>query len=121
MRLSFIHNPKDAHHVEKEPSRRRISSIVSRLASAKFLTKVSPSDLLSAFSGDGNRKFADTKYDGHVDPDEEYNRFVRACRLFVRELQIPPGKQAIMINGRVSDSFLVDVPWLYINHTPPFN
>lgn len=99
--------------------RPRISWLISHLLSAKLLSKVSPARLLHALglelavaadspqvplSGEGVlRELTGGVALGDMDSDA-YAQYVRSSRLVVRELQLAPGEQALILNGRVSIS-----------------
>ena len=36
--------------------------------------------------------------------EEAYVKYLNACRLIVRKLELKPGEQAVIVNGRVSCS-----------------
>lgn len=115
MRISFIHNP-----LAIPPTRRPlISRFMAHLISADLLSEASPAKLLHAFglntlvvTDDGPQIIVSGEESlqelakgiplNEMDMNA-YDHFVKSSRLVVRELQIAPGKQALLINGRVSD------------------
>jgi len=118
-RVSFVHNPAprgDADSAVRPP----VSWLLSHLLAKNLLSKATPPRLLRALGldvpppvsppSDGPQiplsKDDDDDLTGGVGLSgysaEEYDRFVRSSRLVARELQLAPGQQALVVNGRVS-------------------
>jgi UDP-glucose:glycoprotein glucosyltransferase len=94
------------------------SRLISHLLSTNSLSKASPTLLLQALglettSDDAQvrltREDATSKLTGGVAVSnfefESYVKYVKACRLVSRELQLTPGQQGLIVNGRVSTIF----------------
>ncbi|KAJ7513036.1 glycosyltransferase family 24 protein [Mycena galericulata] len=114
-RVSFVHNPTtvDADSTTRPP----VSWFLSHLLARNLLSKTSAGRLLRALGLE--EQVPAVQSDGHQIPlvkeredltdgvglsgysAEEYDKFVRSSRLVVRQLQLAPGQQALVVNGRV--------------------
>ncbi|KAJ7032380.1 UDP-glucose:glycoprotein glucosyltransferase-domain-containing protein [Mycena alexandri] len=115
-RLTFVHNPTTVDPVDPNV-RSSVSWLLSHLLAKNLLSKASPVRLLRALGLDVPvpaspndvpqiplLKEDDQLTDGAGIPTfsaEDYSSFVRSSRLVVRELQLAPGEQALVANGRV--------------------
>lgn len=114
-RISFIHNPTK----QKEETRPHASLLVAHLCQKNLLSGVSPDQLLhvlglasvvvvndtpqTVLSQERTLRDITGGLAVFADLDTEvYDDYVRSSRLFVRELQLNSGDQAIIVNGRVS-------------------
>ncbi|CAK5263114.1 unnamed protein product [Mycena citricolor] len=104
MRLSFIHNPST---VELDPSVRPPKSwLLSHLVVKNLLSKATPAKLLQALEpglviqSDGTQT-ADELTSGADFSWDEYVRSVNGGRLVLRELELAPGQQIVIVNGRI--------------------
>ncbi|KAJ3001154.1 hypothetical protein NUW54_g6613 [Trametes sanguinea] len=109
-RLSFIHAPSAASSAQDLPETAP-SHILGRLIAGDALSKVTPEQLLDVLGlseplADGTQRplshssieelLADLPGSGAA-----YEKYLNACRLIVRQLELKPGEQAIVINGRL--------------------
>jgi UDP-glucose:glycoprotein glucosyltransferase len=101
---------------------------VSHLLSNGLLSKTSPSQILQAI-GLGLETDKDSQalpsngqlfeaLAGGVTLDDfdavAYTNYVKSSRLIARELHVAPGEQALIVNGRVSVSYLISFSFLKI-------
>ncbi|KAF9027018.1 hypothetical protein BDZ89DRAFT_1102004 [Hymenopellis radicata] len=115
-RVTFIHNPEDLR-LELTVKETPVSWLVTHLASQGLISKSSPTQLMSALgmesptsqpgsqapiSAEGSFQTlaGEAKYD-----QDRVARYLRAFRLLLKELQIAPGSQAVIVNGRVLGPF----------------
>jgi UDP-glucose:glycoprotein glucosyltransferase len=112
MRVSFIHNPTT---IDREPGARPPASwLISHLLGRNLLSKASPARLLKALGvADSVIQTEGSQIplsdDGLTDgvgisgySSDDYDKYVKSCRLVARNLQIVPGELALIVNGRVS-------------------
>ncbi|KAI0628063.1 glycosyltransferase family 24 protein [Trametes polyzona] len=107
-RLSFIHAPSAQSRASVDPG--ATSSIIARLITADALSKYSPERLLALLGlSEPGEDQAQQPLSGSIDsvladiperPDA-YETYIAACGLIVRQLELKPGQQAIIVNGRV--------------------
>lgn len=116
IRICFIHNPT---HTTNDGATQRapISWSISHLLSTNTLSKASPSHLLRALGLESpvapndspqvpmSQEETLSELTGGVavsdfEP-ESYAKYVKTSRLVTRELQLTPGQQALVVNGRV--------------------
>ncbi|KAJ6562664.1 glycosyltransferase family 24 protein [Mycena capillaripes] len=111
-RVSFVHNPGNN---DRDPNvRPPVSWLLSHLLSKNLLSKASSARLLRALGVDAPVSPSDgpqiplSKDEDLTDgvglsgySSEDYNRFVHSSRLVARDLQLAPGDQALVINGRI--------------------
>ncbi|KAJ7651981.1 glycosyltransferase family 24 protein [Mycena polygramma] len=110
-RLSFVQNPSN---VDGDPNvRPPVSWLLSHLLSENLLSKASSARLLRVLGldtpvspSDGSQIPLSTDdltegvgISGYSSAN--YDEFVRSSRLIVRDLQLAPGHQALIVNGRV--------------------
>lgn len=116
-RISFVHNPS-APFTDEVTEKPHISSLVAHLVATNALSKATPSRLLRALGLDSpaapnygpqtvlSQQDTLNELTGGVASDdfsaEAYAQFTKSSRLVARELQLGPGQQALLINGRVS-------------------
>ncbi|KAJ7136717.1 glycosyltransferase family 24 protein [Mycena epipterygia] len=111
-RVSFMHNPGSVDSADPS-SRPPVSWLLSHLVAKNLLSKASSSRLLRALGleapvspSDGTQipLSKDDLTDGvgiSGYSAEDYARFVKSSRLVARDLQLAPGEQALIVNGRV--------------------
>ncbi|KAJ6586424.1 glycosyltransferase family 24 protein [Mycena vulgaris] len=111
-RVSFVHNPStlDAADPTVRPP---VSWLLSHLLARNLLSKASSSRLLRALGLEAPVSPSEgTQIPLSTDDltegvgiagysSDDYATFVRSSRLVARELQLVPGQQAVVINGRV--------------------
>jgi UDP-glucose:glycoprotein glucosyltransferase len=113
-RVTFVHNPGS---VERDPNVRPPASwLLSHLLAKNLLSKSSSARLLRALGLDAPVSPSDDSQiplskDDLTDgvgisgySSEDYDKFLRSSRLVARDLQLAPGHQALLVNGRVSGS-----------------
>ncbi|KAJ7342428.1 glycosyltransferase family 24 protein [Mycena albidolilacea] len=114
-RLGFVHNPGPGSAARDPTVRAPVSWLLSHLLAKNLLSKATPARLLRALGleapvapagGDGTQ--IPLKMEDLTDgvgiagySAEEYETYVRSSRLVARELQLAPGAQALVVNGRV--------------------
>ncbi|KAG6833463.1 hypothetical protein H0H87_006830 [Tephrocybe sp. NHM501043] len=111
-RISFIHNPADEPN--DGPERPLASWLISHLIKTHLVSKTPPEYLLRALGVDGLTTDGQTilSQDEMVRELTEgvkkadfnpiyYADYVKASRLVAREIGVAPGKQALLVNGRV--------------------
>ncbi|OSD04995.1 glycosyltransferase family 24 protein [Trametes coccinea BRFM310] len=121
-RLSFIHAPSTASAVRDLPETAP-SHILGRLIAGDALSKITPEQLLNVLGlneplengtqqpltqGSVEELLVDLPGSGAA-----YEKYLNACRLIARQLELKPGEQAIIVNGRLvgpmpSGDFLAD-------------
>jgi hypothetical protein len=130
IRVSFIHNP--THVINGETSQQAPTSrLISHLLSTKTLSKASPSRLLRALgpetpvfpNGDSQVPISEQEslselLEGVTVEPESYTQYVKTSRLVLRELQLTPGQQALIIDGRVGAAPLLMIPELHFHASP---
>jgi UDP-glucose:glycoprotein glucosyltransferase len=110
MRMTFVHNPTT---IDAFKPQSRASWLVSHLLAANLMSKVSPAKLLTAIGFDSPVSQAVLSAPGDLDEltggvrledmdATAYSQYVKSSRLVAREVQVSPGQQALIINGRVS-------------------
>ncbi|KAJ6626996.1 glycosyltransferase family 24 protein [Mycena sp. CBHHK59/15] len=110
-RVSFIHNPTSI--VADTKTQPPISWLLSHLLAKNLLSKASPRRLLRALGLDDPISPSDgaqipLSKDDLIDgvgisgysPDD-YAKYLKSSRLIARDLQLAPGQQALIVNGRV--------------------
>ncbi|KAI0073110.1 glycosyltransferase family 24 protein [Panus rudis PR-1116 ss-1] len=120
-RITFVHNP--SANSNSAPWKHRVSSLLGQLIGTGLLDKVSASRLLDALhperldvtDSDSQTVFVpegylDTILENAIieDPQQTYESFAKASRFFVRELNIAPGNNAFIVNGRIVGPFASD-------------
>lgn len=126
-RLCFVHNP--VLKVSSIATQEYPSVILGRLISQGRLSKTSPSLLLDALGlsetptlGEDNQVVMTSKdtlidilNDSSVDSIEEagHEEYLKSCQLLVRALNLSPGEQALVVNGRVG--IKVSSTWFYLS------
>ncbi|TFK82573.1 glycosyltransferase family 24 protein [Polyporus arcularius HHB13444] len=110
-RLSFIHNPSTVSLASKSDDFASPSRFLAQLVSWDLLSRLTPGQLLKtlgfgdvdAFSeGSTQEPFSlDDLVGTEAYTGEEYEKYLTACRLVVRQLELKPGEQALIVNGRV--------------------
>lgn len=115
--MSFLHNPAKIQPLHTTP-RSPISWLIAYLHTHGLLSKVAPSTLFSALSGDapvevaagqqtplGSRDaFEALTYGVSLDkivPDD-YVDYIKQSRVIAQELNIAPGQKGLVVNGRVT-------------------
>ncbi|KAI0367405.1 glycosyltransferase family 24 protein [Pilatotrama ljubarskyi] len=109
-RLSFIHTPS-ASSAGGSVGSSAPSSILARLIGGDVLSKLTPERLLHILGlndATGNESQEPLTADGLDDlladvPEraDVYEKYVNAGRLIARQLELKPGEQAVIVNGRV--------------------
>ncbi|KAJ7608670.1 UDP-glucose:glycoprotein glucosyltransferase-domain-containing protein [Roridomyces roridus] len=114
-RLSVVHNPSSVN--PDSIARPPVSWLLSHLLGRNLLSKASSTRLLRALGlefevpvvpSEGSQ-IPLTKGDDDLTDGvglagysaEDYDKFVKSSRLVARELQLAPGQQALVVNGRV--------------------
>ncbi|KAJ7813688.1 glycosyltransferase family 24 protein [Mycena olivaceomarginata] len=114
-RLGFVHNPGPGSAARDPAVRSPVSWLLSHLLAKNLLSKATPGRLLRALgleppvaSGGSDGTQIPLKMEDLTDgvgiagySAEEYEAYVRSSRLVARELQLAPGAQALVVNGRV--------------------
>ncbi|KAI0715904.1 glycosyltransferase family 24 protein [Cerioporus squamosus] len=110
-RLSFIHNPTSVSPASKSDDFASPSRFLAQLVSWDLLSRFTPEQLLNALGfGDvevssessTQERFSLNDIVGtEVFTGEEYEKYLTACRLVARQLELKPGEQALIVNGRV--------------------
>ncbi|TBU43432.1 glycosyltransferase family 24 protein [Dichomitus squalens] len=110
-RLSFIHNPATVSPFAKSDKFASPSRFLAELVTRGLLSKVTPERLLNALGlGDPEVSVDHEKQEPYffneltgskVFSGEEYSKYLNACRLAARQLELQPGEQAVIVNGRV--------------------
>ncbi|KAJ7078310.1 glycosyltransferase family 24 protein [Mycena belliarum] len=112
-RVSFVHNPGTDEDAMDPTARPPVSWLLSHLLARNLLSKASAPRLLRALGLDAPVLQSDGPQIPLAAEDltdgvglsgysaEEYAVFVKSSRLVARELQLAPGAQAVVVNGRV--------------------
>ncbi|KAI1789267.1 glycosyltransferase family 24 protein [Ganoderma leucocontextum] len=110
-RFSFIHNSATSSPRAKSDQLGSPSRSVAQLVTSDLLSKVTPERLLNVLrlgdpevlSDDGMQVpySLDELTGAKVLTSAEYEQYMNACRLVVRQLELKPGEQAVIVNGRV--------------------
>ncbi|KAH9887933.1 glycosyltransferase family 24 protein [Cubamyces lactineus] len=109
-RLSFIHSSSGSAS-SQAASAKAPSSIIGRLIAADAFSRITPDRLLAILSlGHQTEDVTQTPLsDSEIEDiladlpgsEEAYVKYLNACRLIVRKLELKPGEQAVIVNGRV--------------------
>ncbi len=117
-RLSFIHNPAVSSPHANADKPEGPSRSIAQLVSSDVLSKVTPERLLTALGlrnpvvvpvdGEKQAPFSlDEVVGAKVFTSTEYEKYSNACRLVLRQLELKPGEQAVIVNGRVSLVYVI--------------
>ena len=108
--MALIHNPPEEIEATR-PDLKSLSCKLSRLRASSALNQTDPEDILAvlnqwdeALSGDAQTVLAEQLASLSEDGQTETAclEFSQSSRLFARELDIAPGQQMLVVNGRVS-------------------
>ncbi|KAI0754012.1 glycosyltransferase family 24 protein [Daedaleopsis nitida] len=108
-RVSFIHNPTTISRFAKSDKFASPSRFLAELITRGRLSLSTPERLLkelnladAAFAGSDAQETL--RYDqlttNEIFTGEEYLKYLTACRLIVRQLELKPGDQGLVVNGR---------------------
>ncbi|RPD60390.1 glycosyltransferase family 24 protein [Lentinus tigrinus ALCF2SS1-7] len=110
-RLSFIHNPASVSPFCKSDDFASPSRFLAQLVSWDLLSRLTPEQLLSALGlssaevSDDNGAQEPFSFDDIIGTKaftgEDCMKYLTASRLVVRQLELKPGEQALVVNGRV--------------------
>ncbi len=76
--------------------------LLSRLTPGQLLKTLGFGDVDASSEGSTQEPFSlDDLVGTEAYTGEEYEKYLTACRLVIRQLDLKPGEQALIVNGRV--------------------